>query len=1077
MATFSKFLKSIYQDGRKAEGYNHFIGKEFEVFVKWFLKHDPVWRTQVDKVWLWDEYPDKWGNHKDLGTDLIFKHIDGELWAVQAKCYLPTTGISMSHVDSFISDSNQKSISKRLLITSTNKLGLNAKEKILRQNDDRPVTTYLRTDFERTEVDYPDHYKKLRSGKQKEKPKPHDYQRDAISDVVKEFKTADRGQLIMACGTGKTFTTLWVKEKLKSKNTLVLLPSLNLLAQTLKEWSFASKSLLDIRCVCSDKSVGKKSDDEVIQSTSDAPFPVLGSSDIEKIRKFLKGDGDKVVFSTYQSSDLVAEAQKGRGIVPFDLVVADEAHRCATTGKKDSPFTTILDNKKIKAKKRLFATATPRTYTKAVMTAAEGRGVEVVGMDNEAVFGRRFHTLTFGECIQRTPPLLTDYQVVIIGVNNAMIAEWIQTGELVTTETGDIEANAETLAAQIGLLKAIKDYKLKRVITFHNRVERAKTFAEQIGAAAAAVDKRHLPKGTIHADYVSGAMSTSGRGDKLKRLKNSRPKEVNLLANARCLSEGVDVPSLDGVAFIDPKNSQVDIIQAVGRAIRLSGNKTVGTIVLPVFIKDGEDAEERIEESKFQPVWWVLNALKAHDKVLVDELDTIRTEMGRPDLTKPLPEGLPNKVVIDLHETIGTSFADALQTYLVERTTSSWNFWFGLLEGYVAEFGDALVQANYETPDGYNLGAWTTNQRTNKDDMSKDRKIRLEALDSWVWSKNEFQWEKMFGYLLAYVADKGHALVPGNYKTPGGYNLGAWVISQRTNSDTISIYHRKRLEALEGWVWDFIEFQWEEGFKHLQEYVEDKGNALVPHIHRSANEYNLGRWVQRQRTSKDDMSKDHRKRLDALEGWVWDLLKFQWEQGFKHLLGYVADKGDALVLGNYKSPDGYSLGNWVVTQRTKRDEMTQDRKERLDALDGWVWSRLEYRWEEGFGYLSRYVEDKGNAFVPSRYKAPDGYSLGAWANTQRLRRDDMSKDRRKRLETLAGWVWDLIEFQWEQGFKHLLAYVADKGQALVPGYYKTPGGYNLGRWVQRQRTNKEDMSKDQRKRLEALDGWVWRVRN
>ena len=527
MASFSTFLKSIYRDGND--------GKQFEKFVKWFLMHDPEWKTQVDEVWLWDDWPGRWG--PDKGIDLVFRHRDGEMWAVQAKCYATDYYVTKPDIDSFLTESGRKVISRRLLMASTDKIGENAREACAGQ--EKPVTRFMLSDFEKAEVEYPKDYKHLNKAKRKPKPKPYDYQKVAITDVVKGFKKADRGQLIMACGTGKTFATLWIKEKLNSKNTLVLLPSLNLLAQTLREWTSASKSQLEVLCVCSDKSVGKRKDDEVVQSLSDAPFPV--HSDVKEIRKFLKGAGDKVIFSTYQSSDLVADAQNSRGSSPFDLVIADEAHRCAISGKPDSPFATVLDAKKIKASKRLFTTATPRTYTTAVKKAAEERGVEVVGMDDEEAFGKPFHTLTFGEAIKRTPPLLTDYRVVIVGVDNEMIAEWIKGRELVTPEAGEFITDAETLAAQVGLLKAMKDYKLHRVISFHSRVKRAEEFSQGIHDAMKIIPKRKLPKGTLFSDCVSGAMSTSIRGDKLKKLKNTADDEINLLSNARCVNAGVKI--------------------------------------------------------------------------------------------------------------------------------------------------------------------------------------------------------------------------------------------------------------------------------------------------------------------------------------------------------------------------------------------------------------------------------------------------------------------------------------------------------------------------------------------------------
>jgi predicted helicase len=894
MATFSRFLKSIYRDGND--------GKQFERFVKWFLAHDPEWKTQVEKVWLWDDWPGRWG--PDKGIDLVFRHRDGEMWAVQAKCYGSSTSITKEDMDTFLSESNRKAISRRLLMASTDKMGANAREVCAGQ--EKPVTHFFLSDFEKAAVDYPSDYKHLNKGKRKAKPKPHNYQETAIADVAKGFKKADRGQLIMACGTGKTFTTLWIKERLKSKNTLVLLPSLNLLAQTLREWTSASKSRLDVLCVCSDKSVGKRKDDEAIQALSEVPFPVHSNG--KEIRKFLKGSGDKVIFSTYQSSDLVAEAQKGRGLAPFDLVIADEAHRCAISGKLDSPFATVLDAKNIKASKRLFATATPRTYTTAARTAAEERGVEVVGMDNEEAFGKPFHILTFGEAIKRKPPLLTDYQVVIVGVDNAMIARWIKGRELVSPGTGEVITDAETLASQVSLLKAMKDYKLQRIISFHNRVKRAEEFSQDIYEAMKIIPKRKLPKGTLVSDYVSGAMSTSDRGDKLKKLKNTAKNEIGLLANARCLSEGVDVPSLDGVAFIDPKNSQVDIIQAVGRAIRLSKNKSVGTIVLPVFIEDGEDAETRIEESNFQPVWWVLNALKAHDDVLTDELDAIRTEMGNPKRRSRRKGGIP-KVVVDLPVGAGKSFSDALITKIVEQTTASWYFWFGLLDHYVSEFKNPNVPGKYTDKNGFKLGVWVNNQRRRYKTgiLYEERIEQLEKVPGWIWDAREAEFQKRFACLMEYFSEHGHYRVPRLYIDETGNDLGNWCSQCRADfrKGRLPPERIEQLEAVPGWAWKPHETALDEGFVYLEQFVSEHGHARVPTNHETVDGFKLGVWVDtnRQKHKSSKPSSEHSERFEALPGWVWNAF----QKGTSCLRQYISEFGHSRVPRSYKTEDGFKL--------------------------------------------------------------------------------------------------------------------------------------------------------------------------
>lgn len=497
MASFSEFLSSLDTDaGRR--------GKQFERFVKWFLKNDPQWSTQVDEVWLWDEWPQRWG--PDCGIDLIFKHKDGQTWAVQSKCYDPKYKITKHDVDKFLSESSRTGIDKRLLIATTDGLGANAKQVCDAQ--DKEVVRYLLAHFEDADIEYPSSLANLDKAKPKPKPTPKKHQIEAIEAVTEGFADTDRGQLIMACGTGKTFTTLWIKEALNSQSTLILLPSLGLLSQTLHEWTAAKNQDFAVLCVCSDDSVGKKGGDEAVHDIADLAFPV--TSDPVEIAKFLNQAGPKVIFSTYQSSNLIADAQADQKVASFNLAIADEAHRCA--GNKAGNFATILDGQRIRAHKRLFATATPRTYSTALKKSAEGRGIEIIGMDNEGVFGRQLYTLNFGQAIK--DELLTDYRVVIVGVDSPMIASYIENREFVKTETG-LEKDAETLAAQVALLKAMKDFDLHRMISFHSRVSRAEGFAKDLTEVAGWVDAKHTPSGVLKADFVSGEMPTFARRQKL----------------------------------------------------------------------------------------------------------------------------------------------------------------------------------------------------------------------------------------------------------------------------------------------------------------------------------------------------------------------------------------------------------------------------------------------------------------------------------------------------------------------------------------------------------------------------------
>ena len=995
MATFLNLYQSLDLDPLKR-------GKQFERFTKWFLKNDPEWSTQVDQVWLWEEYPKRWGI--DCGVDLVFQHKNGETWAVQAKCYSSNHDITKHDVDKFLSESNRAGIDKRLLIATTDRIGKNAIQ--VCEAQEKTVVRFLLSDFERSELEYPAHYNDLDSGKRKERPKPRPHQLEAIASVADNFKHTERGQLIMACGTGKTFTTLWIKEELAFKRTLVLLPSLSLLSQTLREWTFAATQSFDVLCVCSDETVGKRGEDEAIQSVSELAFPV--TSDAEEIRRFITGNGAKVIFSTYQSSPIVADAQDSDSTLAFDLVIADEAHRC--TGKVTSAFSTVLDNNRIIASKRLFATATPRTYTASVKKTAEDRGIEVACMDDEAVFGKVLYSLPFGKAIQQN--LLTDYRIVIIGVDSPMIAEWIKNREFIKTDTG-IESDAESMAAQIGLLKAIKDYDLKRIISFHSRVNRAESFKYDVHEVLNWIDEDHRPSGELWTDFVSGAMATDKRRQKLDYLKGLGDNQRGLLSNARCLSEGIDVPSLDGIAFIDPKNSQVDIVQAVGRAIRLSEDKKYGTIVIPVFIAPGDDANASIEASNFKTVWEVLNAFKSHDEVLSQQLDTLRTELGRNPGSKVNSQDL-TKITIDLPASVDSSFGNSLRTYLVHQSTTSWYFCYGTLENYVQNYGNARVPAYYVSLNGLQLGRWIGTQRSNKfkNLLSQSQIQRLETLPGWSWDALTDQWEDGFEHLKSYVKQFGNATVSQRYVTPD-FNLGSWVSTQRSNKlkNLLNQDRIERLEALPGWYWNVLAGQQLANFEQLLIYVKQHGNSRVPQKYISPDGFKLGSWLSHQRSdkAKNILSQVQVDRFEALPGWSWDAFTGQWDEGFELLQSYVAEHGNARVPNNYVSLNGFKLGFWVGRQRKYKAEnnLSQDQISRLEKVPCWSWSILTDKFEANFEQLQEYVTEYGNAMVPASYVSHDGFKLGSWVSVQRKSKSNncLSNERVARFETLQGWSW------------------------------------------------------------------------
>jgi Helicase associated domain len=320
---------------------------------------------------------------------------------------------------------------------------------------------------------------------------------------------------------------------------------------------------------------------------------------------------------------------------------------------------------------------------------------------------------------------------------------------------------------------------------------------------------------------------------------------------------------------------------------------------------------------------------------------------------------------------------------------------------------------------------------------------------------------------------EGHCRVPDRYRTDDGYQLGQWVGNQRSRKDTTALDRRQRLEALPGWSWDPFSDQWEEGFSHLKEFSDREGHCRVPQRSKTDDGYRLGTWVNTQRSHKDTTALDRRQRLEALPGWSWYVHSDKWEEGFSYLKEFSDREGHCRVAPTFKTDDGYRLGQWVQNQRSHKDTMELDRRQRLEVLPGWSWDPFSDQWEEGFSYLREFSDREGHCRVPSTFKTNDGYRLGTWVHRQRRHKDTMALDRRQRLEALPGWSWDPLSDQWEKGFSYLREFSDREGHCRVPASYKTDDGYRLGGWIREQRSAKNTMEPDLRQRLEALPGWSW----
>jgi superfamily II DNA or RNA helicase len=1065
-ASFTALLASLSPDA-------HVRGKQFERIAKWWLTQDPIRSLDVKQAWLWEEWPERSG--PDIGIDIVAEMFDGTLCAIQAKCFDENRDIPKSELDSFVSAASHRTFQHRWLIATTDRLSTNAR----RMLDDQHVTRIMRSDLEESLDVWPISIDELNPIQQtKYSPRPH--QQRAITDVVAGLGSNNRGQLIMACGTGKTLTALWIKETLKPRTTLVLVPSLNLLAQTLSEWAKNTSSPWNYLCVCSDDTVNK-ANDQPISTVGELPFDV--TTNAEQISTFLSLGGEKIVFSTYQSSAQVAKAQELTGNT-FDLVICDEAHRL--TGKTDADYATVLDEKKIVAEKRLFMTATPRTYTTVAKTKAEERGVEITSMDDEHIYGLVLHKLSFGEAIKQE--LLSDYRVLIVGVTDPQVQDLIERRALVSVNDS-VTTDARTLAAHIGLAKATKDYALKRTISFHSRIKTADQFARDHAKILEWLPESHKPFGETWTGTVSGAMNTGDRRKLLNQLRLDGNERHAILTNARCLTEGVDVPSLDGVAFIDPRSSQVDIIQAVGRAIRKSENKELGTIVLPVLIPTDADADHALEDSAFKPIWAILNALKSHDDDFAVELNNLRTELGRTGKTGELPHRLVEDLPSDI-DSLLPGFSQMLCLTMIERSTSRWDWWLGLLTRFVSENNQDFptVETVFE---GHLLGSWISNQRSRyfSGKLETDQIQKLEALSGWVWSVRDSSWEESVDAYLRYVDRYGHGLIPASY-IDGQIAIGNWVSSQRNAniSKKLSIDKFEILDSLPFWVWDVEEHLWNKNYEILKHYVSLSGSSRLRNKE-SYQDVNLGAWIgsQRKLFRQNRLSDVRIQMLEAFPEWSWNPTDENWNTAYESLVEFTGVNQRLPEKGQVHYWKKQDLSHWVQRQRNNRNHLSRSQIKMLESIECWTWDVKEENWNQGFADLVAFANVFGTSRVPNNYKT-DSRDLYQWVQAQRIafrkgkittQRIDLLNSLQDLTEKKVQWYWEAWDEEWETAITALRNFADREGHTRIPMDY-VEDGFDLYQWVLHKRNlhkrRKTDLTLNEERiaQLEALPGWTWK---
>jgi predicted helicase len=608
-------------------------GMYFELLIKNFLKYDPTYSPNFSDVWSYAEWAAQQGiDGRDAGIDLVAKlREEDSFCAIQCKFYDENHKFQKSDIDSFFAASGKRQFARRLIVDST-RCGWSehAEEELRAQTIDTQRIGL--SELENSPIDW-SAYAPTRAVRLKARKALREHQISARDAVKRGLEKADRGKLIMACGTGKTFTALKISENIagSGRQVLFLMPSLSLMSQAITEWTTESAQPLRSFAVCSDDQVGKRKngDDLADINIHDLAYPATTNAKKLAAKVAHPHNGEMtVVFSTYQSIQVISEAQKQYGLPEFDLIVCDEAHRTtgATLGGEDeSNFVRVHDQGCITGKKRLYMTATPRIFGDAIKSKAKEVDATLASMDDSIIYGETLFELSFSRAVQKG--LLTDYKVLVLAVDETMVSASIQKrltdkdNELVLDDATKIIGCYRALAKLDVKAEVVADpHPMKRAVAFCRDIKSSKIIKSEFKAV---VDEyiKTLPEDTskkvlaCEVDHVDGTFNATARNARLSWLKGDADAQTcRILSNARCLSEGVDVPALDAILFLHPRKSQIDVVQSVGRVMRRADGKNMGYVILPIGVPAGVTPEQALNDNeKYKIVWQILNALRAHD--------------------------------------------------------------------------------------------------------------------------------------------------------------------------------------------------------------------------------------------------------------------------------------------------------------------------------------------------------------------------------------------------------------------------------------------------------------------------------
>jgi superfamily II DNA or RNA helicase len=930
-------------------------GTAFEWLCVFYLQVEPRYRTTYKRVLHSSEFLKEskikkilgFTQNKEEGADAIAERYDGKIDIIQCK-YLDSTdkNLTKKHIESPLEVAKGRDAKPFVdtILMCSNAKGLTKNEDLRKRHPNIQFRAVLGGDFKQLNKEDFNNIKKVIDGSIPEykSKNPFKHQQIARDNILEHFKKENRGQIIHACGTGKTLTSYFTYRELKPRLTLFAVPSLQLINQTLLEWtkeSLADDSPISPFVVCSDKSNEKIGECEPQLWLQELGIKV--SNKKEDLDIFLKSNRkNKVIFSTYQSGKILAKNIKALNR-QIDFAFFDEAHNTATSKNKLSSY--LLSDKHIPIRKRLFMTATPKKFV--------GSNDEIASMDNEEIFGKVVDEITVKDAIEEIGglKLLNDYQIVTQIVNSEGYIKLLKDNPFVVDKVKlPEEVELKLLSSAITLEKVRKEKKIKNIVSFHGRRNRANAFRK----GAKQFDNE------LNTYYVDGKQSGTERQNILEEFANNSP---SLVTNAQCLSEGVNVPSIDAIMFVDPKQSRVDITQAIGRALR-KGNKDKGKsyIIVPIIVD--KENPENINEA-YQQILMVLRAMSEHDGRIVEYFKLVRQGKKPPkNFVEINSEYLPEEFDLE-HFTQTVHF-------------KAWD--------RVAQLGRRPWEQAREWARGLGINSseWRDFCKTDK------KPIDIPADPHRAYSREWTDWRDFLGapseeedmneYIKEYKKNAKGKLIPfptDEFVTESGYKLGNKMRAIRNSfiKKQLPDWKQKIIEAelINNGLYDWNGrdvFAWKKYYEAYKNFVKKSG-ASIPKKGTISQGLYIEPWAQTQKVKyKVLMNIETSRKVKALEKWQLKLLNninFPFEDAYEDVWIQRYKEYKPIIEENFgKVPSSNKQAvKWVQSQkrRYKENTLEENRIALIEKIKHWSWNPFEYRYQLNIKHLIEYIKKTGDS--------------------------------------------------------------------------------------------------------------------